>query len=381
MRRRLRLVLAAAFAAAFSAVPAAQADARDNARSAAASAGVAEVPVSFRVRNVNRTPVECETDGRSYTIRGKLVGPRGQLSRARSATLYLHGLELGGFFFNFEEVRGYDFAREQARAGLTSVVVDRLGYDRSDRPNGFDSCIGGQADIANQIVQSLKRGDYRVGGAAPRFEKVAVAGHSVGGLIAQIVGYSFDDADALVVMSYSDVVVSDLAQQAVMSSQVDCRELQGSTGSRAGYTFLAPVPTAFQKAFFFAPATSRRVLNAATPRANPDPCGDLLSYQAAVKANLENIGQISVPVLLTIGLEDKIYPVPAGRRQEDLFGGTQDVSLVQVPRTGHAVTLHRTAPRFQDAVANWLLARGFAARGTNRTHGLTVADRAPRFPG
>jgi len=48
---------------------------------------VSERPVSFQVKNVNRSKLACATDGAAYTIRGHLVGTRSQLRRADAATL------------------------------------------------------------------------------------------------------------------------------------------------------------------------------------------------------------------------------------------------------------------------------------------------------
>lgn len=115
--------------------------------SAWGNGGVASVPVKFKVENLNRSKLACATDGATYNVRGRLVGPRRALrdGHARSATLYLHGLAFGRFLFNFERFARYDYAERQARRGLVSVVVDRLGYVASGKPAGFSSCLGGQA--------------------------------------------------------------------------------------------------------------------------------------------------------------------------------------------------------------------------------------------
>jgi len=91
---------------------------------------------------------------------------------------------------------------------------------------------------------------------------------------------------------------------------------------------------------------------------NQDPCGDILSYNAAVATNLANVDEIDVPAFVLIGAQDAIYPVPAST-QAALLTGSDDVTAVTLPATGHAVTLHRTADEFQLAVSRWLDSRGF----------------------
>jgi len=105
-----------------------------------------------------------------------------------------------------------------------SVVIDRLGCDLSGKPYDNNICLGAQADIAHQIVMDLRSGHHTVGGrpVAPRFATVTLAGHSFGGLIAQIEAYSFGDIDGLVAVAYSDQVVSPLAKRLLAAQAAKC---------------------------------------------------------------------------------------------------------------------------------------------------------------
>ncbi|MGI8578150.1 MAG: alpha/beta hydrolase family protein [Nocardioidaceae bacterium] len=178
---------------------------------------VADVAISFRVRNVNRSKVPCASDGKTYTVRGHMVGPAAKVHSPRvdEMTLYLHGLSFGQFFWHFQGARGFDYAANQARNGQVSVVIDRLGYGSSGKPNGFAICVGSRADIAHQMIMDLRSGRYQLvsGGQAPRFSKIVLAGHSYGGQIAQVEAYSFGDIDGLIVVSNADRVQSALLQK------------------------------------------------------------------------------------------------------------------------------------------------------------------------
>src|SRR2546425_322213 len=119
----------------------------------AAQAAVSVTPVSFAVRIQNTSLVPCLGAGSGpATIAGTLVAPD---PLPQGVTLYLHGLGFGKWFWHFYPGSALDFATRLAEQGHASVIIDRLGYGDSDRPDGNQSCIGVQADIAHQIVGQL----------------------------------------------------------------------------------------------------------------------------------------------------------------------------------------------------------------------------------
>src|SRR5262245_6705174 len=91
---------------------------------AAPGEGIVDRAITFSVRNANTSGVPCGTDGRTYTVHGHLTGPARALAgrTATSAALYLHGLELGEWFWRFGAVPGYDHVREMAERGHVSVT-------------------------------------------------------------------------------------------------------------------------------------------------------------------------------------------------------------------------------------------------------------------
>ena len=103
----------------------------------------ASVEATFTIRNTNTSQFACTSDGAQYTVKGHITGPASALAaaskkkkakkRPRGVTLYLHGLGLGEWFWNFQPVAGVNYALQQARAGHVSVTVDRVGYG-AERP-------------------------------------------------------------------------------------------------------------------------------------------------------------------------------------------------------------------------------------------------------
>jgi pimeloyl-ACP methyl ester carboxylesterase len=327
---------------------------------AAGAAPVASEAVTFTVTNVDHSLVPCGGNGVTYHVRGAIVGPAGSLSSGGgAASLYLHGLGFGEFFWNFTAVPGYDFANQLAAAGHVSVIIDRLGYGASDHPPGQRSCIGAQATIAHQIVQDLRHGSYTVTGGAPvSFSRIALIGHSAGSAIAQVEAYSFHDVDALGVMSWADLGQSPFALATFLAAGEKCL-LGGSvsSGGAPGYVPFGATAADFDKAMFH--NADPAVVSAVNAARNPDPCGDDESIAQTLVLDNFLLPTIHVPVLLVFGANDALFPPPAGILQRLHFLGSKDVTFHQIPDTGHAVTLERSEPTLRADVSGWLAARGF----------------------
>jgi pimeloyl-ACP methyl ester carboxylesterase len=358
MRGLRAAAAAAAITAAAALVPLAATSAVP-ATAASASVPIQSRAVSFQVRNTNRSMVPCDSDGAAYTIVGHLVGPTARPAdgdTARAVVLDLHGLGFGEFFWSFDAVAGYDWARTLAVRGVASVVIDRIGYGRSGRPPGEQSCIGAQADVAHQVVQALRSGSYALeGGDALRFGRVGIAGHSAGGAITQIEAYSFRDVDGVMVLSYADLGPSVRTLGALTQAALTC--LGG--GNPPGHAPFGQSDADFQALMFH--DADLQVVAAVTAMRNPEPCGDDASLVTAIATDVREVRSITVPALLLIGDHDAVFPPPALESQRRLFAGSHDVTTITIPDTGHAVTVERSAGVTRDAVVSWLCGHSFCA--------------------
>jgi pimeloyl-ACP methyl ester carboxylesterase len=308
---------------------------------------IVDLPVAFRVVDVDRTPDACQGNGATYTVRGHLVGPRAKLvARRSSVALYLHGSVLGEPSWRFRGVPGYDTLRRLAEAGHLSVSYDGLGYGRSDAPFGFSVCGGTEADVAHQLVGALR---------ARGFARVALVGFSFGGYAAEVEAYSFHDVDALGVEGWSDHLTNGFYEAFVPGSS-DC-----STGGRRKH----PGGAAGYRYFFHYPDEHVLLANAAPPvvaalyRAHElDPCG-LAGSAAQIMRNPQEVAAIRVPVLLVYGARDALFPSSSQDAQRADYTGTRDLTFRRIGNAGHLLQLERSSASFRSLLAAWLGRHGF----------------------
>lgn len=314
---------------------------------------IIDMPVTFTVVNANRSLVPCRTDGATYTLSGHIVGPTSALRDGAAATLYLHGAAVPEATWRMP-VLGYDYGLAQAERGHVSVTVDRLSYGASPTPNGLETCLGGQADMAHQIVRQLRDGSYG-SDSRIRFSRIALAGHSAGQVIAEIAAYSFGGIDALLVGGWGDpgptledfIILLPTIQTCLMGGEP---KRPGEPGGYA-YTFEDRVPE-----LLFHNAEDA-VVHAYVSRHERDACDGSLTWASPINALL--VSRIHVPVFLFYGLNDALWPAGTGERQRGFFTGSDDVTLFELPDTGHMMMLERTAPTLRAVLSEWLRQRGF----------------------
>lgn len=378
-RTKAAAVAAAAVAAAalvLTAVPVAIVTAQ-NAVAEPPAGGIVQIPVTFAVENVNRSVVECGTDGQRYEVAGTLTAPAEAVDgspddAARAVTLYQHGIAGGEWYWNppsdHPALEGSNHVVALAERGHVSVSFDRLGYDDSGIPPGVETCIGAQADVTHQIMGQLRSGEYTSDGARPTFEQVVLAGQSNGGLIANLTAISFGGVDGLSVHAWGDLGFTPAADELFLAATGRCA-LQlapgaepgvgagNATGAPAdvplGYTYYDDGTEAFLTGNFA--DTEQAVLDAVTPLQNAHPCGDMSTITLGVYEDLQRLAEIDVPVQVVHGEADE--RIQGIERQSSLYSGTEVDQLV-VPAAGHYIGLERGAGLVHDDMAAWLTDNG-----------------------
>lgn len=321
-----------------------------------------DLPVTFEVENVNRTRVPCQPDGKRYPISGHLMAPRSALASGRAVTIYLHGIEISDAYFRYRGVPRYDFQGEMAELGHASIVVDRLGHGESGLPPAGATCVGSQADTAHQVVDLARAGSYRLGDRGGRaFAKVALAGHSFGSYMAEIAAMTFRNEDALVLMAFAaeGIDLPLLADRQSRGEAGTCTAgggLEKRPGAPTGYAFLWPDRDTWNADTFG--NAEPRIAEDSEELRERSPCGDINSSVPASFTEPPQYNQITVPVLMLFGRQDKLFPPPAGQNHRALFTGSNDVTLHEFDG-GHTLVLQRSAPEVRRELSGWLRARGF----------------------
>ena len=353
--RKLRRAAVALAVAAAALAPAASARAAD----------VVSRQVSFRVTNSNTSGLPCSSDGVDYTVRGHLTGPPSALVHPRVVTLYLFGYDAGEWNWRLRELPAYDFAGRMASRGHVSLTIDELGYGASDHPDGMATCMGAQADMAHQIVAKLRAGDYDAGdGRAPAFSTVVLAGHDIGGEVAEVEAYSYRDVDALIQVTWADQGHQPyIVERATVAAFDWC-----TRDAPSGYHHFTESAQEMRERLFN--DAEPAVLAAATRLRSRNPCGMIRSAPNGVYVDRLRAGEIAVPVLVVFGDRDTLVWTREGEEQQaGNYTGSSDRTTAFVRDAGHFPMLERTAPEFRALISDWLAKRGLGGRA-----------RAPRRP-
>jgi pimeloyl-ACP methyl ester carboxylesterase len=316
---------------------------------AAKAVKVTSLPVSLQVKNTNTAAApKCTPDGAAYTVRGHLTAPA--KGKRAGVTLYLHGLGLGEWLWNFQPVKSYNFVAGMARTGHASVTVDRLGYGASDKPpDGASVCIGSQADVAHQIVGQLKAGSYTVqGGKARAFKRVGLVGHSAAGQISITEAYTYRDLKALVVVGFS---FSNLPRgnDEFGFQRIACDAGGDPVTGLRNYAFFGRTAAGFRSTMFR--SAPKAVQDAAVKLHYPDPCGDNYSLIDTIQKQASNVGKVKVPVLVACGTKDVLYAPFGCEAQAERFKKGRTLIL---GNTAHGVPLERAAKTFRKRLGRFL---------------------------
>jgi hypothetical protein len=307
--------------------------------------------VVFDLVNSSASVIRCQGDNQSYDVRGRLVGPRQDvLGRGGPirVNVLVHDVGTGGWFWNLRKHPAYDYATQLAKKGETSLVLDRLGYDRSPLADGNDTCLDAQANMLHQVVQHLYSGRYdfaRGPFATPHASHVVVHGHGVGGAIAQVEAARFGDTHGLVLMSWAGANLSELALRQAEQQTSRCAE-------GADYAAYGESAGAYRRLLFASAPVA--VQKTAVRKRNPTPCGDVASLSSTLLEASATAGQVEAPVLLLSGTKDARIRDSGTYSAASSFAASEKVTTRRFAGAGSALPLERNAAKTRTAVLRWL---------------------------
>jgi pimeloyl-ACP methyl ester carboxylesterase len=218
--------------------------------------------------------------------------------------------------------------------------------------NGNETCQGGEADTIHQIIQKLRNGEYTLPDSPTiKFSKVVLAGHDVGGEVAEIEAYSYKDIDGLILVTFAEQGFTPyIVERSTIAAFGTCTE------SADGYAHFIS-DQEFRTLLFY--NTEPQVIEAADAQRNPNPCGVIRTNPPAILVdNRAYDAQIEVPVLIVFGNNDTLVWTRQGEEEEERnFTGSPDKSTAFIPKAGHFPMFARTAERFDSTMSAWLSSR------------------------
>ncbi|WP_166459420.1 alpha/beta hydrolase [Amycolatopsis pithecellobii] len=109
----------------------------------------------------------------------------------------LHGAIYNGTYWDFPyQPERYSYVDHMVSRGYATLNVDRIGNGRSTRPHSTRVDLDSNAFVIHQLVTALRDGSL-----GRPFERVVLAGHSYGTLVASRAAAVHGDVDALILTS------------------------------------------------------------------------------------------------------------------------------------------------------------------------------------
>jgi pimeloyl-ACP methyl ester carboxylesterase len=336
-------------------------------------------------RPVVRVSPVCFTVSAPGHTRAELFGLRysaGHPVASTPAIVLVHGVESSTSDWDFTPK--WSVARWLADAGYLVISYDRLGYSRSPYrgPGGGNALtlVNAQLEL-HEVITAIHAGSYRLAATegctadrrAPRARlrsrHVILVGHSLGGFL--VAGYPgrFHDVSALVQADSEAGLSSELAVTPTPTSSQPAPTIVAQ-----GYEYLFTTRAACARFDFFEPGVVPSVAEVACdPSALPaSPAGEENGLAALDVLNNRYIPTTGVPVLLTWGAEDPLFP-PAAATLDDKAWRADcrcSVTELELPNTGHLFMAHKSLPLWTRTLTSWLRSHGLA--GNSNAHPANV---------
>jgi pimeloyl-ACP methyl ester carboxylesterase len=292
----------------------------------------------------------------TFSIVGELCRPaRG---RARTLQILLHGASFNRQYWDFPfRSRRYSYVRHANAAGFATLAIDRLGTGDSDRPPPELVTVHASASTVHQVVSAVRGGEHRDdAGRRLGFDQIVLVGNSFGSNISWTEAAIYADVDGLILTGIShdqNPPGAPLTQLYAYPANLDPKF--ADLGLPDGY--ITTLPGRRAEMFFYLPGTAPAVLPVDEELKDTLPVGML--FDQFTTYELTQI--IHVPVLNVVGDFDTLScQLPSctesGSIANEGSNYPADACYTQliVPNSGHALNLHRNAPRWYRHAQRWV---------------------------
>jgi pimeloyl-ACP methyl ester carboxylesterase len=277
--------------------------------------------------------------------------------------LLVHGATYNHAYWDWpSDPARYSYVRAAVRAGYATFAVDRLGAGESSHPPSATLTPESEARALHDVVSALRSG--AIGGVA--FDRVVWVGHSLGSMHAWLEASMFKDVDAFVLtgmLHSAKPSFIDLALRDAYPALLD--PVFADAGLDDGY--LTTTPGAREELFYYRPTADPSVIAGDEQRKDvmsATEIGLAIPYFSSPRADAAPSRAIRVPTLLVVGEDDGLWCGPpdgfactqatVAAREAPYYSSDARLTVTVVPRTGHDVQLHRTAPSSTATILRWL---------------------------
>lgn len=284
--------------------------------------------------------------------------------------LLTHGITYGTWYWDFPyKPEVYSIVNHLNKAGYATLAIDRLGHGRSAHPPSVLTLMGGQANIAEQLISKLKAGKV----FDIKFNHVGTVGHSYGSGISHLNAATYNQSDAVFLTGWGHRLTADSLVQLVapgLGSQpaaLDPRVSSEPWSLDPGY--LMPLPgSRGQTALHHPSNTEKAVVELDDKLANSVTLPELATfappeYTGASKA-------IKVPTFILTGQFDYLFcgnsavnctttaktddapdvvekaSVAFRTVEAPFFSPNACARMAVIPNAGHDLSLEKNAPQF-----------------------------------
>lgn len=246
----------------------------------------------------------------------------------------------------------YNYTTAMTKAGWAVLALDRIGTGKSSRPPSADVTASSNAHVLHQVVQALRAGTF-----GHEFATVVAVGHSYGSGVVLVEDAAHHDLDGLVLTGMLHTTAPLHAKAIDLFHQASEDEL---LKDRADW----PENYATHK-----PGNRSRLLEAPGKVEAP-----ISAYNEAIKGTA-TLGEgmtltetyapelsraVKVPTLIVVGALDQLFSGGEDTdtetvlaRERACYGEAAQLEIVVVPDTGHALTIHPSAPEYYAATVEW----------------------------
>jgi pimeloyl-ACP methyl ester carboxylesterase len=293
-------------------------------------------------------------------MHGQLCLPSGE--PPSSVQLLVHGGTYNRYYWDLPyDPDRYSYQRDMAAHGHATFAVDLLGAGRSTRPSGARLLVGAEAASLHDVVGHLRAG--RAGGV--RFDRVVIAGHSVGSGIVAVEAATYHDVDGVILTGITHVpsvpALTTGAGTGLEPASLDPR----FAGADPAYFVTKPGARA---GLFYAKKDSDPRVIAADEAIKDAVSAPGMATVAVFGIVLPATANITVPVLQAVGANDVLFcgvlalhdcstAASLRAREAPYYGAAASLTTYVLPGAGHSLALHENAADYRDATRAWLTTR------------------------